>query len=91
MQKVLIIDEERETLRSSYELLNRVIVKLLQDNWKYIYHGDWHPQKQIHGGSKHTMKDLQDFLKNKELSYDMTIAEFKRIYMRKEQTNATSM
>ena len=91
LQKELFIDEERETLRSSYELLNQEIVKLLQDNWKYIYHGEWHPKKQINGGSKHTMKDLQDFLQSKVLSYDMTIAEFKRNYITKEQTNATSM
>ena len=91
LQKELIVDEERETLRSSYELLNQEIMKLLQDNWKYIYHGEWHPKKQINGGSKHTMKDLQDFLQSKVLSYDMTIAEFKRNYITKEQTNATSM
>lgn len=84
LQKELIFDDERETLRSSYELLNQEIVKLLQDNWEYIYHGAWHPQKQINGGSKHTMKDLRDFLQGKILSYDMTIAEFKRNYMTKE-------
>lgn len=32
LQKELIFDDEKETLRSSYELLNQEIVKLLQDN-----------------------------------------------------------
>lgn len=78
LQKELIFDEERDTLRSSYEKLNQEIVELLQDNWSYIYGGDWRPNKQSYGGSKHTMKDLHEFLQGRSFSYDMTIAEFKR-------------
>ena len=78
LQKELNFDEERDTLRSSYERLNQEIVKLLQDNWEYIYERDWRPNKQVGDGSKHTMKDLQEFLHGRSFSYDMTIAEFKR-------------
>lgn len=78
LQKELTFDEDKETLRSSYELLNYEIVKLLQDNWEYIWRGEWNPRKQLSGGSKHTVKDLQEFLHGRNFSYDMTISDFKR-------------
>lgn len=78
LQKELNFDEDKETLRSSYEQLNYEIVKLLQDNWEYIWREEWKPKKQPLGGSKHTVKDLQEFLHGRNFSYDMTIAEFKR-------------
>ena len=37
LQKAVSFDENRETLRSSYERLNHEIVKLLQDNWNYTF------------------------------------------------------
>ncbi len=78
LQKELAFDEDKETLRSSYDRLNSEIVRLLKDNWEYIWRGDWKPKKQQLGGSKHTVKDLQDFLHGRNFSYDMTIADFKR-------------
>lgn len=83
LQKKLVFDEEKETLKSSYDILNREIVQLLQDNWEYIYSKKWHPQKQIGAGSVHNMRDLQDYLKERVISYDMTIAEFKRRFVPK--------
>lgn len=56
----------------------------------YFYSGDWHPTRQVGNGSKHTMKDLQDFWQGRSFSYDMTIAEFKREFILKEQTNAAN-
>lgn len=78
LQKELIFDEEKETLQSSYDILNREIVQLLQDNWSYIYDMKWRPHKQGYGGSIHTMNDLQRFLHGRTFSYDMTITQFKR-------------
>jgi len=77
-QRELFFDENKETLSSSYEKLNSEIVKLLQDNWRCIWHKKWQPSPQGKGGSCHNMKDLQDFLNGRTFSYDMTIAEFKR-------------
>lgn len=36
LQKELTFDDEKDTLCSSYENLNRKIVKLLQTNWRYL-------------------------------------------------------
>lgn len=77
LQKEIFFDEETDTLKSSYERLNMAIVQLLQDNWQYVYGRDWHLQKQAEGGSAHTMKELQQFLHGKVVSYNMTIAQFR--------------
>lgn len=78
LQKELAFNEDKETLRSSYDKLNSEIVRLLKDNWEYIWRGEWNPKKQPFGGSKHTVKDLQEFLHGRNFSYDMTISDFKR-------------
>lgn len=78
LQKEIFFEEETETLKSSYERLNIAIVQLLQDNWSYIYGRVWKPQKQAEGGSIHTMNDLRKFLNERTISYDMTIAQFRR-------------
>lgn len=78
LQKELTFDEDKETLHSSYEILNREIVQLLQDNWSYIYGMKWYPHKQGYGGSVHTLKDLRRFIHGRTFSYDMTITQFKR-------------
>lgn len=78
LQKELTFDEDKETLQSSYEILNREIVQLLQDNWSYIYGMKWYPHKQGYGGSVHTLQDLRRFIHGRTFSYDMTITQFKR-------------
>lgn len=80
LQKEIFFDEETETLKSSYDCLNKEIVKMLQDNWADIYARKWNLQKQAEGGSAHTMRELQRYLHGKTLSYDMTIAKFRRKY-----------
>lgn len=84
LQKEMSFDEEKETLRSSYERLNQELVRLLQENWNYILRKQWHPRQQSNGGSKHTTKDLQKFLQGRTFSYDMTIADFKRRFNLRE-------
>ena len=78
LKKEIFFDEETETLRSSYERLNAEIVKLLQDNWSYINSLKWQSAKQPDGGSIHTMNDLCKILNERTISYDMTIAQFRR-------------
>ena len=87
LQKEVTFDENRETLRSSYEHLNQEIVKLLQDNWHYLFSRQWRPYRQSGEGSKHTTTDLQEFLHGRTLSYDMTIADFKRTFNLRERNH----
>lgn len=82
-QKEICFNEEKETLKSSYERLNQEIVKLLQDNWQDIYGRKWVLRKQHPNGSRHTRKDLLSYLKGKKFDYDMSIAEFKKICVSK--------
>lgn len=60
-------DEEKETLKSSYERLNQEIVKLLQDNWQDIYGRKWVLRKQLPNGSRHNRKDLLSYLNGKNM------------------------
>lgn len=79
LQKEIYIDEQNETLSSSYNLLNREIQKLFKDNWEDIKNKRIQPKPQDEGGSLNT---TSDFKKIKSLIYgwDMPIMELKQRY-----------
>ena len=80
-QKKIYFDEQKETLSSSYEKLNEEIVELLKQNWDKIFNEKYVATPQTRGGSYHKKADLQKFLNGKEISWDMTIKEFKRKFL----------
>ena len=51
IQKGVYIDEDKETLKSSYEILHREIQALFKENWNKIKNGEIAPQKQTGGGA----------------------------------------
>lgn len=53
LQKKININENNETLRSSYDLLHKEIQTLFQDNWEKIKKSNIRPKKQRIGGSFH--------------------------------------
>lgn len=82
VQKELLIDENRETLRSSYELLHREIQTLFIENWENIKNGEIVSKPQTHGGSIHSKKDfyeLQPLITEK--GWDTPVREFKAKYI----------
>ena len=79
-QKEFFFDEEVETFASSYDKLQIEMVNLFKENWKNLYEGAYSFRVQEGKGSYHTMKDMKDFLKDKDFSWDMKISEFKRKY-----------
>lgn len=56
IQKEVLIDEDKETIKSSYELLHREIQVLFNENWNKIKNGEIVPQKQMGGGAS-TLKE----------------------------------
>jgi methionyl-tRNA formyltransferase len=57
LQKEVYIDEERETLKTSYELLHREIEELFKSNWAKIKAGAIKPSPQQGEGTIHYVKD----------------------------------
>lgn len=82
VQKELLIDENKETLRSSYELLHREIQTLFIENWENIKNGEIVSKPQTQGGSIHSKKDfdeLQPLITEK--GWDIPVMEFKAKYI----------
>jgi len=81
IQKRVQIDEQRETLRSSYEKLHTEIQKLFYTNWEKIRNAQLQPIPQIKDGTIHYMKNrhkLEAALGSE--GWDVSIPEFKRRY-----------
>ncbi|WPM32354.1 formyltransferase family protein [Hydrogenobacter sp. T-2] len=81
VQKEVFIDEEKETLRSSYLKLHREIQELFKENWESIKTLKIKPIKQHGGGSKHYRKEysiFEPFIREK--GWDTPIRELKEKY-----------
>src|SRR3990167_6263369 len=61
VQKEIFIDENKETLQSSYKILHREIQALFKENWKKIRNNELIPQPQEAGGSIHFKKEFAMF------------------------------
>ena len=79
LQKEVFIDESKETLRSSYNLLHIEMQKLFKDNWNNIKNKKIQPRPQCKGGSFHTIADFKK-IENIIYSWDMPIRELKKMY-----------
>ncbi len=78
VQKEICIDEENETLESSYEILHREIQTLFKENWGKIKKSEITPYPQKGCGSSHYKKEYSKFAALiKEKSWDTPIKEFK--------------
>lgn len=58
VQKEVFIDEEKETLKSSYEILNREIQEVFKKNWDKIKADQLQSQKQRGGGAYTTSEKV---------------------------------
>ena len=77
LQKELFFDEEKESLSSTYDKLQKAIVDLFMDNLELILSGDYEEKEQTGKGTYHRMSDLKELLGNRQIDYSMTIKEFK--------------
>lgn len=75
-QKEFKFDINAETLASTYTALNDGIVSLFKEKWPLIESGDYVAKEQSGKGTYHKRADLQKLLNDRELDYNMTIAEF---------------
>lgn len=81
VQKEVYIDEEKETLKSSYEKLQKEIQGLFKQNWERIKNGDIKPIKQSGTGSIHYKADYDMVVPLiKEKGWDTPIKELKEKY-----------
>ena len=88
IQKKIFIDEKKETLKSSYEILHREIQDLFKSYWQEIKKGKIKPEKQKERGSIHYKKDLEKFeqiLSTK--GWDISVLELKEKYKQFVENN----
>lgn len=75
-QEEIILNEEVDTLKSSYEHLHKSMRNLFIKNWELIKNGTIIPVEQSCGGSKHTIAQTQRYLSLIE-DWDISIKKFK--------------
>jgi methionyl-tRNA formyltransferase len=81
LQRKVEIDEEKETLNSSYRLLHKEMQDMLISNWEAIRKDALVPVPQPPGGSVHYVKDFERIRHILgEEGWDISIAELKRRY-----------
>lgn len=80
-QKEINIIENKETLKSSYELLHNEIQKLFVDNWIDIKNFNFTPMEQSGYGSYHSVEDFKniDYILG-DKGWDVSIQELKDNY-----------
>ena len=79
IQKEVFIDENKETLKSSYNILHREILELFEENWGEIKSDNLIPKKQKGKGSIHFKRDYSQFEPFiKEKGWDTTIKYLKK-------------
>jgi methionyl-tRNA formyltransferase len=76
LQREIVFDYDRETLKSSYEKSHELIGQLFRDNWHELKNGTIMPTPQGEGGSLHRRKDSLAF--DHLIDYGDTITEFIR-------------
>ena len=81
VQKEILIDENIETLKSSYEKLHKEIQELFKGNWNDIKNRKIKPKPQNLKGSVYYVKDFKkiEHLVSDE-GWDMPVKEFKNRY-----------
>lgn len=80
IQKKIIFDEKSETLRTTYDTLNREIVSLLKDNIDMIMKGDYKASPQMGIGTKHTQKQLIELQEKVSFKWDDKVEDFLNRY-----------
>lgn len=58
VQKEVYVDEDKETLKSSYEILHKEMQVLFKENWEKIKSGSIEARKQAGGGASTSEKNL---------------------------------
>ena len=79
VQKEYFFDEKKETFGSTYNTLQNGIVELFKENFNNILSGNYLPYKQNGEGSYHTVRDMDEYLKDRQFSWDMNIYDFKNM------------
>lgn len=77
MQQELFFDETKETFSSTYAKLNNVAVELFTNNADKILKGTIQAKEQTEQGTYHKRADFMNYIKEKDFSWNMIIADFK--------------
>lgn len=77
VQREMTFDESKETLRTTYDMLNYEIVKLFLDNFHDIYNGNAMRKTQNGKGSYHSAKQFFELNKIMKIDWDEKICDFK--------------
>ena len=80
VQEKMYIDSAKETLRSSYDMLNSRIVELFKENWDDIASKQYSICAQEGKGTYHTSKELKELHRCVDFDWDDKEDEFLRKY-----------
>ena len=81
-QEYVELQEDAETLKSSYDKLINAITKLFQKHWNELVTGCYELKRQGGEGSYHKAQDLKNILDKENLDLDMKITDFRKNVMR---------
>ncbi|MCM8832256.1 MAG: formyl transferase [Candidatus Omnitrophica bacterium] len=82
VQKEVFFDEDRETLKTSYDKLQKEIQELFKNNWERIKTGKIEPKRQPQTGSIHYKREFKIFEPFiREKGWDTPIRELKEKFM----------
>ncbi|MBQ8708763.1 MAG: hypothetical protein IJ523_11805 [Succinivibrionaceae bacterium] len=79
LQRQLEFDENRETLSSSYDALQKAVTDLFLANLAMFASGIIASRPQPQGGTCHRRKDLLRLLGTEDIDYGMKISEFRHL------------
>lgn len=80
IQKEVFLDENKETLKSSYEVLHREIQVLFKENWYKIKNNELNSSPQVGRGSIHFKKEFVIFESFLWKGWDTPVWQFKEEY-----------
>ena len=80
VQKEVFIDEDKETLKTSYEILHREIQALFKENWNKIKNSEINTITQVGGGAHYKRESIKFEPFIKEKGWNTLIRELKEQY-----------
>lgn len=77
-QREILLNEETESFKSSYDKLLKCMMDLFRENWDSIKNDKMPATKQVGNGTCHKMRELERIRENVPFSWEENIAEVKQ-------------
>lgn len=77
-QKLVELNEEKETFRTSYNILHNEITELFKKKWNLIKNNAIKEKRQESQGTYHTLQEYEELTNKHPLNWDDNIVDYKR-------------